>query len=120
MGRRTHQSIRRTLPGRLNIVLSAQPGFQASPEAIVVRSFEEALRLPQVTSSDEVFIFGGDKLYREAMPRLMRLYLTRVHLSVEGDAFFEFNPAEWKLSSEERHPAEADQPAYDYLVYERT
>jgi dihydrofolate reductase len=122
MGRRTHESIGRTLPGRLNVVISRNPDFKIFDGAVLVGSLDEALDLPEVKDAPEAIIFGGEAIYNEAMPQLDRIYLTRVHGEFEGDSFFRFDPNEWKVISEEKHmadPAE-DQPyAFDYLVLER-
>ena len=85
MGRRTHESIGRPLPGRHNLVLSQRPDLVA-PGCTIVRSLEEALA--QVAPASELFIIGGASLYAQAAPLCERLYLTRVEAEVEGDTFF--------------------------------
>lgn len=101
MGRRTWESIGRPLPGRLNVVLSHRADF--APEgAVVARSLDEALALPEVAGAEEVMIIGGARLFEEALPRCDELELTRVHATFEGDTFFHFDPAEWRLDSSEQ------------------
>lgn len=122
MGRKTHESIGRVLPGRLNIVISRNPDFKVHEGAVLVKSLDEALSLPEVKNAEEAIIFGGEKIYEEAMPKLDRIYLTRVHATVPGDAFFKFDPTEWKVISEEKHQknsAKGWQYDFDYLVLER-
>lgn len=100
MGRRTWESIGRPLPGRLNVVLSRQPGF-AAEGAVVARSLDEALSLPGVREAEEAMVIGGARLFEEALPRCDEIELTRVHAEVEGDTFFRFDEREWILDASE-------------------
>ena len=123
MGRKTHESIGRSLPGRLNVVISRNPDFKVFSDAVLVGSLDEALQLKDVSEAPEVIIFGGEKVFEEAMPKLDRIYLTRVHGNFEGDTFFRFNRSDWKVVSEEKHqkdPENGQQFDFDYLVLERT
>jgi len=103
MGRRTFESIGKPLPGRLNVVVSSGPAFEG---CLAARSLDEALALPEVAAAQEVAVIGGARLYAEALPRLDELFLTRVHGSFEGDAFFHFDPEGWELIASEDHPAD--------------
>jgi dihydrofolate reductase len=119
MGRRTWESIgRRPLPGRPTIVVSRDPGF-AAEGAQVARSIGQALELAGAVA--EVFIAGGEAIYREALEVADRLYLTRVHAVVEGDTFFpELDESGWRVVAEEHHPPdEKNAYAHTFLVYER-
>ena len=84
MGRKTHESIGRPLPGRRNIVVSRRPGYQAAG-CEVVTSFEAALA---AAGDGEIFVIGGAELYRAALPSADRLYLTWVDLAPAGDVSF--------------------------------
>jgi dihydrofolate reductase len=120
MGRRTHELIGRPLPGRLNIVVSRQPGY-AAEGCEVVHSLDEALALASNTP-DEIMIVGGAQIYREALPLCQRVYLTVVEGQFEGDTFFpgELSSADWETISEERFPADAKNPrAHRFAVLER-
>ena len=89
MGRKTFESIGRPLPGRCNIVVSRNPGYSAAGIRLVA-SLEEALALAEhVAAGDgapEAVVIGGAEIYALALPRAGRLYLTRIHAAVEGDA----------------------------------
>lgn len=120
MGRKTHESIGRALPGRYNVVITHQKGYRIEGCA-VVRSLVDALKLPEVKKANEVFIIGGEEIYMLAMPLAKRIYLTRVHVVVEGDKFFKFNPDQWHETSIEEHLADQkNQYDYDFIVLERT
>jgi dihydrofolate reductase len=86
MGRKTHESIGRVLPGRTNIVITRQENYSA-PGCIVVHSLEAALKNcpPHET---EAFIIGGEQIFRLALPFAQRIYLTIIQKEIEGDAFF--------------------------------
>lgn len=107
MGRRTFESIGRVLPDRRSIVITRNPEFQA-PGAELAHSLDEALAMTE--GEDEVFVVGGAELYRAALPRAGRLYLTMVHATVEGDVRFPaWAPSNWRLvefvryGKDERH-----------------
>ncbi len=91
MGRKTFDSIGHPLPGRKNIILTRQPGFQAEG-CLVAHDLRTALAA--CAGSAEVFICGGGELYREALPLADRIYLTIIHGEVRGDVLFPELPAE--------------------------
>jgi dihydrofolate reductase len=103
MGRKTWDSLpKRPLPGRRNIVITRQQGYQA-PGAEVVRSAEEAVAL--CAAEAEIAVIGGGEIYRLFWPLVDRLYLTEVDLEVAGDTHFpELRPEEWQEISREIHP----------------
>ena len=104
MGRKTHQSIGKALPGRDNIVITTNPEFDA-PGCQVVNSFEQALAA--TADADEVMIIGGSSLFEEAMPRAERLYLTLIDADLDGDVRFpDWQPDDWQLVQSEQHPAD--------------
>ncbi|WP_122221771.1 dihydrofolate reductase [Pseudomonas syringae group genomosp. 3] len=123
MGRKTWDSLGRPLPGRLNLVVSRQTDLQLegaevfpSLDAAVVRAEQWA----QEQGVDEVMLIGGAQLYAQGIAQADRLYLTRVALSPEGDAWFpEFDNAQWALVSNAENPAVDDKPAYNFEVWER-
>jgi len=125
MGRKTYESIGHPLPKRPNIVITRQKGLRAEG-CDVVGSLEEALEKAKgqngnmAKGEDEVFVIGGGEIYREALPKADRVYLTRVHTTIAGDAYFpEFHSKQWMEVSSERHEAQEGQPAYTFLVYEK-
>lgn len=118
MGRTTHESIGRVLPGRCNIVITKDPTYQA-PGCVVVYTIEDALFA--ASYSQEVFVIGGEKLYRTLIPRANRMYLTMVHQSFEGDTYFpEVDFAQWKETTRQDHPADDENPcSFSFVTYER-
>jgi dihydrofolate reductase len=111
MGRKTFEEIKRPLDNRRNVVITRNHAFQ--PHGVtVVPSLDEALAL--AATEDEVFVIGGGDIFRLALPRADRLYLTVIHAQVEGDTWFpEFDKAAWALESEERHEVDS-QHAYPF------
>lgn len=120
MGRRTWESIGcRPLPGRPTIVVTRSRTYSADL-ARVAHSLEEALEL--AAGDDEVFIAGGEAIYRIGLRLADRIHLTRIHAEFEGDTFFpDFDEREWSLTLEERHEPDAKNAhPYTFLVYERS
>jgi len=125
-GRKTWESFpRRPLPGRPNIVISRDAAYQAEG-AEVVTSLDAALdlakaKLETLPGLDEVCVIGGGEIYRQALSRADRLYVTHVLTAIEGDTRFpDIDPAIWRTVSSEDFPAgEKDTYATRYMVYER-
>jgi dihydrofolate reductase len=93
MGRLTHESIGRPLPGRRTIVVTRNPDWRADGVE-VAGGLEEALAL---AADDEVYVAGGAQLYALALPVATHQVLTQVHLSPQGDASYpDFDPGEWR------------------------
>ena len=106
MGRKTFESLPKgALPNRRNIVLSKQASFQAQ-DTEVFHSLEDALKHCQTT--EEVFIIGGESIYREALDKSDRIYLTLIEdTPQEADAYFpEITDKDWQLVSSVEHPAD--------------
>ena len=101
MGRRTHESIGRPLPGRRNIVLSRRTGYEAAG-CEVVGGLDEALR--RCGEVAEIVVIGGEELYRLTLDRADRIYLTRVFEEVvDGDTWYPaIDPADWVETPVER------------------
>ena len=117
LGRKTHESIGRLLPGRRSIIVTRQ-GNYAVPGALVAHSMEEALAA--CAGEDEAFVIGGGEIYREALASADRIYLTEVHQETLGDAFFPaLEAGTWReVSREPIRPAAG--PGFDFVLLERT
>ncbi len=92
MGRRTWDSFDGALPGRRNVVLTRNSDLELEG-ADTVSTLDDALRM---ADGQEIFIAGGGELYRMAMPMAERIFMTRVHMNVEGDTTFpEIDSTAW-------------------------
>ena len=123
-GRKNYESIPekyRPLPDRTNIVITRQVDYKA-PGAIVMSSVDAAIQYAkQHHSNEEVFIIGGAEIYKQTIPICDRIYLTRIHHSFEGDAFFpELALTEWKLIHTEDIPSdEKNKYPFTFETWER-
>jgi dihydrofolate reductase len=117
MGRRTFDSVGKPLPNRRNIVITRQD--ITIPGCEVVNSIDAALELCK--SEQEVFIGGGADIYKMAMKRTNRIYLTIVHKTFDADTFFpEINMKEWKEVSHTKHtPDQRNSLPYSFITLER-
>ncbi len=123
MGRKTWDSLGRPLPGRLNLVVSRQTdlqleGAEAYPtlDAAIVRAEQWA----HEQGVDEVMLIGGAQLYELGLARADRLYLTRVALTPDGDAWFPvFDEGQWQVVSKVENEPVDDKPGFDFEVWER-
>jgi len=106
MGRKTHESIGKPLPGRTNIIVTRDRSFACS-NCIVLHSLEEALLFAHKKAENEVFIIGGGMIYEQSRDLWNKLYLTEIDTTLEGDIFFpEINWSQWELVSEEKKQAD--------------
>ncbi len=121
MGRKTHVSIGRPLPGRVNIVLSRAANYH--PEGCLVSaSLEDALALAQKGGAEDVFVIGGGQVYAQALNLADRIYLTRVHTLAHCDTFFpEIDASAWYVVEEQAFPAsQNDEYPSTYQVLQRS
>lgn len=124
MGRKTFESMGRPLPGRTNIVVTRNTGY--APEGVIVTAtLEEAIAQAQAVARrdgvDEIFINGGAEIYRQAMSRADRLYLTHVNLRPDGDTYFPpFALDDWDVRVlEDARAGEKDTAPFVVKVYDR-
>ncbi|MBZ9612247.1 type 3 dihydrofolate reductase [Rheinheimera maricola] len=105
MGRKTFESIGRTLPGRRNVVISRSKPIDACG-AEWVNGLQQALDLLQL--HPEVMIIGGAEIYTQCLPLAQRLYLTKIALETSGDTYFPDYQAEasWRVVAESEHSAD--------------
>ena len=124
MGRKTFASLKRPLPGRTNIVVTRDAGFE-SPGIVVATSFEAALGLAQADAlqrgASEIAVLGGAEIYAHFMGRADRLEITEVHATPKGDTRFPaIDRDAWQEVARVRHDAGPDDGvAFSYVTYRR-
>jgi dihydrofolate reductase len=113
MGRKTFESLKKDLPGRFNIVITRQPDLN-SKNIVISKDLNDALEKSVETNCKETFVIGGGEIYKQFIKVADRIYLTRVHTTIEGDTYFpEIDQSKWKLVSNEDFKKD-DKHAYDY------
>ena len=121
MGRKTFEAIGRPMPERRNIIITRDKTYKKDGIE-VVHSLQEALRLAQGDNEDEIFVIGGEEIFKQAMDIADRLYITHIDATdKEADTFFpEIIPILWNEVSHEEHKKDDKNP-YDYTfsVYEK-
>ena len=116
LGRKTHESIGRVLPGRTTVIVTRQPGYQV-PGAYVVHSVDAALALAKELGNDDIVIGGGGELFAQTLPITDRIYLTVVHRSFDGETVYPEMP-EGQFVEISRKEIEASIP-YAFIEYHR-
>jgi len=122
MGRKTFDSLGRSLPGRLNIVISTQKKLPLPEGVLLFHDVDSAIKRLETEDTDEAFIIGGAKIFEETMQLADRLYITHVHTVInDADTFFpDTDHTHWKLVWEEAHAAdEKHQYAFTFQRFER-
>jgi len=116
MGRTTWETIGKPLPGRRNIIVTRNVGYQA-PGCQVANSVDAALAIAARDEPDEVMIIGGGQLYAQTIERADRLYLTLIQAHLTGDTRFpDYHQYTWHEISSESFKAD-DRNAFD-LVFQ--
>lgn len=123
MGRKNWESLPHSfqpLPGRTNIVITRQPGYDAKGEP-VVQSLADALAIAEENGETEAFIIGGGEIYRMGLEHADQIYLTEINASFDGQVTFpEFDQSVWKETSRIHHPTdERHRFSFDFVVYSK-
>lgn len=113
MGRRSYEEIGRPLPNRLTIVVSNAKTFEGEGVK-TARTLEEAI---EMAGDKDIYISGGARIYKEAMPLVEKMYITEIDLVIEGDTYFpEFNKSDFEKEINETFNGDI---SYSYVTYTR-
>ena len=120
MGRKTFESFGKPLSGRRNIVITRNHGWNAEGVEIAA-SIGEAVELAKQSDVNEIFVIGGGEIFKTYFPEANRIYITRIHHSFTGDAFFpEIDENEWQLVKEVNCAADEKNPyPHSFQTWER-
>jgi dihydrofolate reductase len=119
MGRKTFDSIGKPLPNRTNIIVSRSDlNIEGT---YCFNSIDEGISFAKSQNETELFIIGGDSIYKQSMDVLNTVYLTRIHHSFEADAFFPALQEDyWQLNQNEFHAAdEKNKFEFSFQTYNR-
>ncbi|WP_199553525.1 dihydrofolate reductase [Sandaracinobacteroides hominis] len=122
MGRRTFESIGKPLPGRHNIVLTRQSGWNADGVTTVPNLAEAvaAAGMNPKARAERIMVIGGAEIYALALPIATGIELTRIHIAPKGDTFFPSpDPEIWQETAREDHGPQGDAPAHSFISYRR-
>lgn len=124
MGRLTHESIGRPLPGRPNIVVSGDPAFRADGCEVyddLTVAFDRARLLASGLGKDAFFVLGGGQVYAQSIDEADRLEITHVEKKADGDAHFpHIDPDVWvKVADEAIDRTERDEAPMRFATYTR-
>jgi len=120
MGRKTFESMgSKPLNGRLNIIITRNKNW-TSEDVTVVHTMEEATALATKFSYNELLVIGGGEIYEMALPLAQKIWLTRVHTTIEGDVYFPKLNAEWEMVSSTQNEAdEKHKFSFDFECWKR-
>lgn len=120
MGRKTFESMgSKPLNGRLNIIITRNNNW-VNEDVTVVHTMEEATALAGKFSYKELLVIGGGEIYEMALPLAQKIWLTRVHTTIEGDVYFPKLNAEWEMVSSTQNAAdEKHKFSFDFECWKR-
>lgn len=120
MGRKTFESLGKVLPNRKHIVLTRDISYHIDDENVeIINNIEELDKY--IYSEEENFVIGGAIIYRQLMPKVDKMYITKIHEKFEGDSYFPvINEEEWK-EIEKIQGIKDEKNTYDYefVTYKR-
>ena len=112
MGRITFESIGKPLPKRTNIIVTRDKNYKIEG-CLIAHSFQGAIDKAKKEENDEIFIIGGEQIYKQGIDYADKLYLTIVHDNFAADAFFpDFSQFKTVISKKE---GKTDQYRYTFL-----
>lgn len=121
LGRKTLETFPQGLPlkNRTNIILSSNPDYQVK-DAIVVHSVEELLEELKKYAQEDIYIIGGDSVYRQLLPYCDVAHVTKIDHAYEADAYFPNldTDGNWEITAESDEQTYFD-ITYHFLKYER-
>ena len=116
MGRKTHESLNRLLPGRTHVIVTRNPNYKVEG-ALVAHSLQEAITL--CADDPEVFVIGGAELFKDALERADTLYLTEIDAEYAGDVFFPtFDASAWREVAREQNVS-VNGLGFTYVTYNK-
>ncbi len=117
MGRKTHESIGRPLPGRDNIIITRNHAY-AAEGCVVLHSMQQ---VSAIYAGREVMLIGGAELYAQTLDMANRLYLTEVHAELAGDTYFpRWSRKDWhEIDRQDFNADEKNEHDYSFVVLER-
>ena len=117
MGRKTFESIGRPLPNRLNIVMTRSK--EQIDDVIIAPNKEVAIEKGRGFSS-EIFVIGGEYIYKEFLEMASEMLLTEIDLDTEGDTYFpKWEESEWLEVSREAKKDDSQKINYEFVRYKR-
>ncbi|WP_019414358.1 dihydrofolate reductase [Paenisporosarcina sp. TG20] len=117
MGRNTFESIGRSLPGRLNIVVTRNPSYEFEG-VTVVNSLEQAIEKAR-NYHEEVMVIGGEQIFNKVLPYADLMYITLIKQQFEGDTYFPQYKQDWDVVSTSDTKTTESGIQYEYIIYKR-
>jgi dihydrofolate reductase len=109
MGRRTFESIGRSLPQRTNIVVSSN--MKPADDVVVCRDFNAAVQRAR-QQGGKIFFIGGFEVYRQALPLAGRMSISWIKKDYAGDCRFpDYSQSDWRVEQEQ------DYPEFRHVIY---
>ena len=121
LGRKTLETFPQGMPrqNRTNIILSSNPDYRVKG-AIVVHSLEELLSKLKAYQTEDIYIIGGESIYRQLLPYCDVAHITKIDHVYEADAFFPNldEMPDWRITADSDEQVYFD-ITYHFLKYER-
>lgn len=121
IGRKTFESFKKPLPGRINIVITRDLNYRYEHELVkIFHNYEEALKFAGQLGTAELVICGGAQIYQDFLDKVDRMYISYVNWQGEADTFFpEFDFTRMKIINEASFDESENSPAWKFVEYKK-
>ena len=120
MGRKTFESLGRVLPNRKHIILCNDADLNIKDENVTI--VDDINKLGEyINKEEENFIIGGATIYKLMLPKVDKLYITKINQEFDGDVYFpEISEENWKITQRVKGKKDEKNPYdYEYITYEK-
>tara|TARA_Y100001960_G_scaffold319487_1_gene390882 strand:- start:615 stop:1106 length:492 start_codon:yes stop_codon:yes gene_type:complete len=115
MGRKTHESIGRLLPGRNNIILTRDKDYHVAGATVI----NDITPLLNASNEKDFMVIGGEDIYRLFLPYAETIYHTRISAGREADATFKIDYTGWERTFSFKPVVDAKYPDIEFQIWER-
>jgi dihydrofolate reductase len=106
---------------RKNVIIISHDANYSEPPALTANGIDEALKLGEAMGAEELYILGGEEIYRQSINKADELLITEIHSEFEGDAFFpKIDLSLWEQFDRTNFLSDAENPySYSFVRYRR-
>ncbi len=118
MGRKTFEALPYVLPNRKHIVITKNSNYKFQHDDVIIKNNLQQVLNEYKTSEKEHFIIGGGEIYKQSLPFVDKIYLTKILQDFKGDTYFKFKEDDFNISYKSEIIINNDIP-FEYINFQR-
>lgn len=121
VGRKTFESFKKPLPGRLNIVITRDQNYSYDHELVeIFHNYDDALKYVEELGCEEIVVCGGAQIYQDFLGRVDRMYVSFVNWQGEADTYFpKFDFKKMEIFNEAFYEQTSQTASWKFVEYHR-